>query len=185
MLDAGQNIITRQLPKTGQTTLYGADDDGAIQGGWWRGRLNTNNRTRFIQRTVGGDDIVLDRATGLMWPKDFAGAGGNLGVTKTWNGPPGGASALFWASNLNFAGFDDWRIPNALELASLINFETGPPYIWPPFINCKWNPDGYYWTGTTYPTNTLQAMAVYFEFPYVGVRTKTNHTYVIAVRKGL
>lgn len=179
MLDAGQNIIARQLPKTGQITNYVAGDDGTYQAGWWRGRLNANNRTRFIQRTIGGDDIVLDRATGLMWPKDFAGAGAFNGNVLAWN------FALAWTNGLNFAGFGDWRLPNALELASLINFETGPPYIWPPFINCIYLPEEAYWTSTTHSTVITQAMAVWFGLIVLAAWEKILQLYVIAVRKGV
>ncbi len=184
VLDAGQNILTRQLPKTGQTTQYYASDDGNYEAGWWRGRLNANNRTRFIQQTIGGDDIVLDRATGLMWPEDFTGTGGNGGLVLSWSGIFG---AVNFGSTLNFAGFGDWRLPNALELLSIVNFETGPPYIWPPFINCVWQPAGFvsYWTSTTYAPAVVQAMIADFSSPGLGARAKALSSQVIAVRKGI
>lgn len=185
MLDAGQNIITRNLPKTGQTIVYGVLDDGTYQAGWWRGRRNANNRTRFIERTIAGDDVVLDRATGLMWPNDFTGTGGNGGVPRSWNGPPVFAGAIAWADSLNFAGFADWRMPHVLELASITNFEAGPPYVWAPFTNCRFAPLDLYWTSTTYKSATTQALVLYFGGPSILPRTKTSQSYLIAVRKGV
>ena len=58
-------IHSRGLPKTGQTVKYADGDDGDYEAGWWKGKLVSNNKTRFIQKRIDGDDIVFDRATGL------------------------------------------------------------------------------------------------------------------------
>ena len=61
-----------------------------------------------------GDGTVTDRVTGLMWEK-----GGSPSAMRYW-------STKKYVSSLNkqtFAGCDDWRIPTAEELASLLERE--------------------------------------------------------------
>lgn len=177
--DAGQNIITRGLPKTGQMTQFRAGDDGQFEAGWWRGRLNINNRERWIAKTIGGDDIVLDRATGLMWPTDFAAAGANLGNIDNWN------PAIDWALALDFAGFTDWRLPNILELFSIVYQEImAPPLIWtPPFQNCF---SATYWSSTTESLNSTEAWTVDFSTgDIIGAPKAIASLRMVAVRKGI
>jgi hypothetical protein len=180
-LEAGQYPITRHLPKTGQTTLYLLNDDGTHEAGWWRGRLNSNNKTRFVAKTISGDDVVIDRATGLMWPKDHQGTGAGSGGTKRWSGP---GNAIGWAAALVFAGFNDWRLPNALELLSLAQFDAarGAPYVWAPFTNTR---SSDFWTSTTRPSDTNNAFVVDFTYPVMSFYAKTMFKYVLAVRKGV
>lgn len=173
MLEAGQYPITRHLPKTGQTTSYGLKDDADYQAGWCRGRTVATNKTRFTSKTISGDDVVIDRATGLMWPKDFSGAGGNGGATRTWS------QATGWAYFLNFAGFTDWRLPNGLELISIAQFEGASPYVYPIFDNPV-NSD--FWTSTTRPGLTTDAFHVTFLYPHLATFAKTFSFRVIAVR---
>ena len=172
--NAGQYTITRHLPKTGQVTSYQAGDDGAHEKGWWPGRLNANNRERWIVRTIGVYDVVVDRATGLMWPKDWTGPGGLTGATQTWT------IAITWADGLNFCGFTDWRIPNITELFSLIKFSGAAPFIYqPPFINVV---SGNYWSGTTHPTTLTSAFALRFNAGVNWPFDKGTNCYVVAVR---
>jgi len=189
MLDAGQNIITRHLPKTGQVTSYRAGDDGVHEAGWWRGRLNANNRQRWIEKEIGPalpppltGDIVLDRATGLMWPKDWSHAGTNDGLTLAWN------AAIDWANALNWATFTDWRLPNIAELHSLVEFAGASPlYYSPPFVNIQDNDPGYgLWSSTTDSINTDKAYVMRFALGsgYGILKTDANIN-VIAVRKGV
>lgn len=175
--DAGQNIITRQLPKTGQVIERQAGDDGTYEAGWWKGRLNANNRTRWITRTIGGDDIVLDRATGLMWAADGNAAGCNNGAVITW---PNG---IIYANGLDFAGFTDWRMPNSKELHSILNLSIINPAIdEPPFANTT---SAFYWTSTTYGGLATSARYVSFASGDTSRVPKTDERLIRCVRKGL
>lgn len=177
MLEAGQNIITRHLPKTGQTASYFPEDDGEFELGWWRGRLNANNKNRWLQKTIGGDDIVVDRATGLMWPADCTAAGGNMGAAiGTWTG------AIVFAVALNFAGFTDWRLPNIYELFCILDYGSAPGWHQPPFANVI---NDHYWSSTTYPPITFFAMILQFVNYRVWTISKTLpgvNVYALAVR---
>lgn len=110
---SGDTTVTVQgavnLARTGQSTSYVADDDGATQVGVaWPG-------PRFVIDDCGtpgvnGDDVVTDQLTGLTWVRDHGGA-----TTRTWQ------QSLDYANALSFCGFDDWRLANVNELESLVN----------------------------------------------------------------
>ena len=108
------------LPQTGQTTCYDtagaiiacADtgQDGALQAGvaW--------PTPRFVDNSVASsaDQTGTDKLTGLIWTKDANSAAG----TKTWQ------EALDYIKTLNsqnYQGHNDWRLPNRIELQSLVN----------------------------------------------------------------
>ncbi|HAU38940.1 MAG TPA: DUF1566 domain-containing protein, partial [Phycisphaerales bacterium] len=116
-----------------------------------------------------GDGTVSDRATGLMWSRDDSGKG------MSW------ADALAWVQAKNrqrHLGHDDWRLPNAKELQSLVDYTRAPqaadaarrgPAIDPVFRISKLA-DGeypYFWTGTTHldgPPDRQARAAVYVSF---------------------
>ena len=161
-----KNIITRGLPKTGQTVSYQAGDDGDYEAGWWKGRLGSNNKARFVSKTIAGDDVVIDRATGLMWAADGNEAGCNNGGSANWS------TAITYAEGLTFAGFSDWRVPNIKELISIINYSSLAPCVdEPPFANTSIN---YYWTSTTNMEYTNGAWRIMMYAVFTDVRVKTD-----------
>lgn len=95
-----------------------------------------------------GDGTVTDQATGLMWQKDDDG--------KTYDWP----QALQYASDLKLAGYQDWRLPTAKELQSIIDYSRAPKSthsaaIDPVFHVSQYVYDDvkdypYYWTSTTH-----------------------------------
>ena len=97
-----------------------------------------------------------------MWLKD----NGNL--TLNWS------VALAHAENFSFTGHDDWRLPNAKELQSIVDYGQAPdatdeekvgPAIDPVF-NITEN-SSHFWTGTTHqdgPPDTPDSYAVYVTF---------------------
>ena len=108
-----RTVIESALPKTGHQYSYYPGDDGYHQMG-----VPTQGN-RFIDN---GDGTITDRVTGLTWVKDPASIPGGLF-----------ASPLYWydaidaCENLNYAGYDDWRLPNINELMSLIDHSRYEP----------------------------------------------------------
>jgi len=114
-----------------------------------------------------GDGTITDRATGLMWPQSDSGLGMN------WN------DALSWVQKKNtenYLGHSDWRLPNAKELQSIVDYTRSPdatnsPAI-DPLFTCTTvtNEAGqadypFYWTGTTHVSSyVVGAAAVYISF---------------------
>ncbi len=102
--------------------------------------------------TDNGDGSVTDSAAGLTWAQD------DSGMAMNWE------DALAWAQQqnaLNYLGHDDWRLPNAKELQSLVDYTRSPdatdsPAIDPlfnatPIINEAGQTDyPFYWTATTH-----------------------------------
>jgi len=155
--------------KTGQTTCSnidgdviscaGTDQDGDLQTGvdWPDPRFTDN-----------GDGTVTDNLTGLTWLKDA-----NCAYTIGYDPDGGGDGTMSWQHAFDFiagindgtysacgAGYNDWRLPNAKEIQSLIHFE----FSYPPIPNTegtgKWTEGNpftggidsiwIYWTSTTY-----------------------------------
>ena len=150
-MKAEKVILSRLLPKTGQVTSYRLGDDGYFEAGWWKKRLITDNKTRFIAKTIDNDDVIIDRATGLMWTADGDGRGGSAGESLNWN------DAIDYALGINFANFTDWRLPNVKELVSLIEYEAASPFFPTGFVNIY---SGLYWTSTTFFLATTNAWLI-------------------------
>ena len=96
-----------------------------------------------------GDGTVTDEATGLTWQQ------ADSGKAMDWQ------HALAYAEGLALGGHDDWRLPNAKELQSIVDYSrapdtTGSAAIDPLFActsitNEAGQKDfGCYWTGTTH-----------------------------------
>jgi len=111
-----------------------------------------------------GNGTITDHATGLMWMKSDSGSG------KIWS------DALSYAENLDYAGYADWRLPNAKELQGILDYSRSPdttssPAMDPIFSSTSITDEGgstnwpFYWTGTTHVTwNDLGKNAAYVSF---------------------
>ncbi len=92
-----------------------------------------------------GDGTISDLATGLMWQQ------GDSGDTLNWE------QALAYAEGLVLAGFDDWRLPNAKELQSIVDYTRAPDATNPaqqgPAIDTSYfdvtEPESWFWSSTT------------------------------------
>ncbi len=99
-----------------------------------------------------GDSTITDRASGLMWTKGDSAKGLN------WQ------EALAWAQTKNvenYLGHRDWRLPNAKELQSIVDYTRSPDTTTSaaidPLFTCTGitNEAGkadfpFYWTSTTH-----------------------------------
>ena len=155
---------TVDLPKTGQTTSYAAGDDGDLEEGvaWPSPRFTDNT-----------DGTVTDNLTGLMWAQDA-----NLDGAKTW------ANALTYVNALDFAGHDDWRLPNRKELRSLTDYAQFDPSLpaGHPFINVLSGGSDFYWSSTTAAYTANSAWISSARDGYLGGSFKTDTRYVWPVR---
>jgi len=183
LIDQGERFIdaqwlsrTRYVSKTmrGSDTLFGVNfADGRIKGyGYQRpGGGEKKFYVRYVRgATYGindfvdrGDGTVLDRATGLMWAKADSGRG------MTWK------DALAYVESFRLAGHDDWRLPNAKELQSIVDYTRSPDTSDSPAIDALFettpitNEAGqkdwpYFWTSTTHMDGPGMRHAVYVSF---------------------
>jgi hypothetical protein len=116
-----------------------------------------------------GDGTISDLATGLMWMQQDSGKG------LDWE------SSLAYAENLEFAGYDDWKLPNIKELQSIVDYSGVYPAINPEFFKVS-DKDAYFWTSTSAyfakvsPEKQKKYWAWYVAFGYaVGSDGKDMH----------
>jgi uncharacterized repeat protein (TIGR02543 family) len=141
------------LQRTGQTSCFdatgaqvpcaGTGQDGETLAGvaWTEPRILDN-----------GDMTATDQLTGLVWSVDADSAG-----LKSWQ------QALDYINQLNLnthLGYSDWRLPNLLELKSLLTYQDAPTTWLASQATFSKVQAGYYWTSTTSPGNTAAAWLV-------------------------
>ena len=124
-------------------------------------RGNTNyGKNDFVDNY---DGTITDKATDLMWMQD------DNGEAILWQ------DALKYAEGKEFAGYTDWRLPDAKELQSIVDYTRSPATTNSAAIatvfNCseisneKGNKDfPWYYTSTTHATKNKGTQAVYVAF---------------------
>lgn len=138
-------VASVALPKTGQTLCFDAVGTIACAGTGQDGDLQTGvtePSPRFVVGTAAEVDCVTDGLTGLMWVGAPSLTGGD------W------ASALTAANGLNLCGYTDWRLPNLVELGSLLNYSVADNAA---VLNAAGfsNIGSWYWTSTTNASNPI------------------------------
>ncbi len=120
---------------------------------------------------VSGEPVVRDTSTGLIWQGCSAGQrGDDCGVdaasTMPW------VDALAYCEGLVWAGRDDWRLPNRLELQSIIDYDSHAPAT--DTTSFPGMPEGsihyytpWYWSSSTYVYEELRGWVVSFRYGYV------------------
>ena len=169
---AGERIIDAQVWSSteylgttmgGNATTFGLNlADGRIKG---YPQVNKDEYAYFVRGNTGygvndfadnGDGTITDNATALMWSQDDSGAG------MDWE------AALAWVqqkNDENYLGHSDWRLPDAKELQSIVDYgrspqQTGSAAIDPAFnITSITAENGaadwpFFWSGTTHETNS-------------------------------
>lgn len=164
-IDAQTWSATEYVGKTmhANATVFGVNFvDGRIKGYPKYDPITGNGATMYFRMVRGnteygknnfidnGDETISDLATGLMWQK------ADDGNSRNWE------DALLYANNLQLSNKNDWRLPNAKELQSIVDYTrspqtTGTPAIDPVFQTTEiTDPDGnyghypFFWTGTTH-----------------------------------
>lgn len=135
-----------------------------------------------IRYIIHNNFTVTDTVTGLMWKRCSEGQPTNASCGPTGTTFYTWREAMNVASESTFAGFSDWRLPNAKELRSIV--ETG---CFDPSINSTIfpnTPSSGYWTSTTHPGNVLDTFGVGFYSGSLRRVFKIGSGYVRLVRGG-
>ena len=110
-------------------------------------------------KTIKGDKVVVDNATGLMWHQN-----GSRKSMK-WN------KAKEWVRNLEYAGYSDWRLPTLEEAVSLLeSSKSNGQYIDPIFSSKQ----AWIWTGDKFEKKDGSEAAWDVDFSYGGVNWSFN-----------
>jgi hypothetical protein len=138
-ISAGERIIDAQYwssteyvgtTMNGAATVFGVNfADGRIKGYPRDTGPQGQSMTEFVRYVRGksdyginnlvdnGDGTVTDNATGLMWSKDDSGEGMNWEYALAW---------VQLNNEENYLGYNDWRLPNANELQSIVDYTRSP-----------------------------------------------------------
>lgn len=168
-LNAGERLIDMQCATTNEyvsreqeRSVFGVNfADGRIKGYG----INIHNMSKAFNYILvrgrsdygvnefvdNGNGTISDNATGLMWIQEDSGEG------MLWQ------EALSYAENKEFAGYSDWRLPDAKELQSLVDYTRAPAVTNSAAINPLFNCSSitneadqtdypYYWSSTTHAT---------------------------------
>jgi hypothetical protein len=177
--------------RTGQTICYndsgaviacpGTGQDGALQNG--AARSFTDN----------GDGTITDNVTGLMWEK-LSDDGSIHAADNLYTWSDAFAVKVATLNSTSFAGYNDWRLPNAAELQTLVNFGAGSPATHSAFhtgcvptctvLTCSCTVSYYHWSSSTYESFPSYAWWVNFYDGYTLAGGKTTGFSVRAVRAG-
>lgn len=184
---AGERLIDAQYASStlyvettmgGDPTMFGVNfADGRIKG-YGLTKPGGGDMTFYVKYVRGsstygindftdnGDGTVTDNATGLMWMQN------DNGAPVLWE------NALSYCENLSFAGHNDWRLPDAKELQSIVDYSRSPGTTSSAAINALFNctqitvEDSttldypFYWTSTTHEniSGTPGSAACYVAF---------------------
>ena len=178
---AGERIIDAQFWSSNtyvgtvfgnQTATFGVNfADGRIKGypSGATGPITKLNYVYFVRGNTdygvndfadNGDGTITDNATGLMWSQDDSGDGVDTGPRSGMNWE----DALAWVEQKNaenYLGYSDWRLPNAKEMQSILDYSRAPDAtdsaaIDPVFNITQITNEGgeadypWFWTGTTH-----------------------------------
>jgi hypothetical protein len=179
------------LPDTGQTRCYDQQGDDSDCATGCRGQdgffaTGCQNEDRFVDN---GDGTVTDNCTGLMWQQHPHDADGDGSFACDAD------DALWWCAatttcfNLRYAGYDDWRLPNIIELQSIVNYGSLTSLEFSPLRTRDCGPDQsvyLYWSSTSWPSTTsffsANAFRVNFHHGDVSPVSKNDLMFFRAVR---
>lgn len=182
----GDRIIDTQMMSStiykgktmgGNTTVFGVNiADGRIKGyPTTTPRGDKKHTVRFVRGNAdyglnhfidNGDGTVSDLASELMWQQSDSKKGMN------WE------EALAWVDEMNaenYSGYNDWRLPNAKELHSILDYSNSPQWNGKAAIDSIFeiskikdeeNADNYpfFWTSTTLVGQRGGQQAIYICF---------------------
>lgn len=165
-----------ELPDSGQTDCFdsagklipcaGTGQDGDLKNGvaWPTPRFAVNG------------ECVTDNLTGLMWTRN-----GNI-----TDGPKKWQDALDYVAEMNrkggICGHTDWRLPNVIELGSILNKQEANSAAWlnkQGFMNAQ---EYEYWTSTTRANLKEHAWRIQMTYGHQTGNSKSVNGYVWPVR---
>ncbi len=187
IIDSQFATCTKYVSTTmrGDETMFGVNfADGRIKGYGTRSPRTRADKTFYTLYVRGNpkyginafkdndDGTVTDEATGLMWMKVDSGA---LKAGPKRDGKMNWAEAMKWAEGLEHAGRSDWRLPNAKELQSIVDYTRSPATTNSAAIDPVFQATAFaaesgktdfpcYWTATTHASLSRANTACYVAF---------------------
>ncbi|MBN1198745.1 MAG: DUF1566 domain-containing protein [Bacteroidales bacterium] len=149
--DFGVNFADGRIKGYGIGPLPGQTEDKKFEVRYVRG----NTQYGVNDFTEPGNGTIIDHATGLIWDKNDCGEGLNWEEALAW---------VYQKNQENYLGYNDWRLPNAKELQSIVDYtrcpQTTNSAAIDPLFNCNSIIDEggntnypFFWTGTTHASS--------------------------------
>jgi len=106
--------------------------------------------------------VVVDRVTGLMWQRELASScAGCTGTVQRYGDTCTQPEAKAYCAGLELAGKSDWRLPTAIELASIVDESQQKPAIdRTAFPN---TPNEWHWSSSSFVGASVSAWEINFE----------------------
>ena len=186
-------VVPAQVPVTGETGGAAGSENGIA----WPS-------PRFVVGSGVTAGCITDKLTGLMWSKNgsigFKSTNdGELSAQPNYSNTAENLNTSAWgvaiaavgnmnSSPIKLCGYSDWRLPNIVELKSIINYGSqARPADWlkeQGFVGVSLY--GYYWSSSTYApfTNNDVAWQVGFNRGDVTALGKSGNNHVWPVRGG-
>ena len=163
--DFTYNFTTPSYPAlsslhTGQTTCWNAAG-GVISCTDTGQDADLDGKSKSYTNSSCGTGTVGDDYTGLCWQWDYVSG-------KTW------VNALTYCNVLDLGGHTDWRLPNAVELRTMLDYSRSD-YKNPAF---SWS-GSYYWSSTTRPDSTGFAYFADVDYGYIIYFGGKSSTYYV------
>lgn len=138
--------------------------------------------TPTSQFTINTDGTVTDNLTGIMWMR--------CSIGQSWDTNNqtciGGVEQLTWqqalkaASQYQYAGFNDWQLPNVKELSTIVDRQCVDAAINQTLFPATLAQN--YWTSTSGVGSASQAWAIAFYSGKTNLRSKTSDIHLRLMR---
>jgi hypothetical protein len=163
-----------------QTTSFCGQD---AQYGWDTTHAASERSSRTVP--IAGEPVVNDLVTGLVWQGCAAGLNGDLvsctgaAITATWSG------AFDVCDELDWGGYQDWRLPSEYELSTLLVYDGVNPGV-DAAVLPDLPVDLPYWSASTVASRDVDAIYVPLASPGLKSYEAKIHVYhVLCVRAGV
>ena len=149
---------------------------------WQYGWDTSNPASARFARTGTTEPTVTDNVTGLVWQGCSAGQTGatctGTAGTHTW------VNALAYCEGLTWGGYDDWRLADAFELQTIVDYSRPwGPYIDPTAFPAQ--PGNDFWSSSSCSGSSSGAWGVHFDLGLVYYYVdKADSANVRCIRRG-
>ncbi|MEA3315551.1 MAG: DUF1566 domain-containing protein [Campylobacterota bacterium] len=123
---------------------------------------------------IKNNGVVYDTTTNLYWQDDYSDNQNSI-KKSNWS------EALIYCKDLELNNYNDWRLPNIVELTSIVDDTKYNPAISEVFDNTQ---SSRYWSSTTNAFYSNGAWGVYFGNGDQNDNNKSDDVYVRCVRAG-
>ena len=114
-------------------------------------------------KTIGGDKVVVDKATGLMWHQNGSDSSMRYKTVKKW---------IRKLNKRGYAGYQDWRLPTVEEAASLLESRKKNTAVdeirASMYIDSFFGDESFIWTGDEFDDGSGDAWRVFFNHEVKG-----------------